>query len=179
MIELYRPLICRLKADLCARLEIWYGDLDRYRCARRPTPKISVVVWGVALSIWALAAGTLGWVVESSKHTVPLALYQEPHEEEEAHALQAYVTGYNTVPSQTSSHPCIAASGAYICGRRDVVACPSGFRFGAIVGIRGNAYICEDRTADKYATRFDISCDKDWDCPYQVVGWTTVKLLAE
>jgi hypothetical protein len=178
MIKLYRPLICRFEADLCTRLEIWRGDLGRYWRARRPTRKISVV-WVVAISIWVLAAGTLGWVVESSKHAVPLAIHQESYEEEEAYALQAYVTGYNTVPSQTSSHPCIAASGAYICGRRDVVACPSGFRFGAIVEIKGNAYICEDRTADKYATRFDISCDKDWDCPYQIGGWTTVKLLAE
>jgi hypothetical protein len=144
-----------------------------------PRRKFSVAAWGIAGSIWALAAGTLGWVVESSKHAAPPATHQESREEEVAHALQAYITGYNTVPSQTSSHPCVAASGAYICGRQDVVACPPGFRFGAIVEIRGNAYVCEDRTADKYDTRFDISCDKDWDCPYQVVGWTTVKLLAE
>jgi len=178
MVEPYRPRICRLGADLRTRLDIWRGDLGRYSRARLPRRKISLV-WGVAGFIWALAAGTLGWVVESSKHAPPLAIHQESHEEEEAHALQAYITGYNTVPSQTSSHPCVAASGAYICGRQDVVACPPGFRFGAIVEIRGNAYVCEDRTADKYDSRFDISCDKDWDCPYQVVGWTTVKLLAE
>jgi len=178
MIEQYRSFICRLGADLCTRLEIWRGDLAHYSRARRPRHKISVA-WGVAGSIWALAAGTLGWVVESSKHAAPLAIHQESHEEDEARALQAYITGYNTVPSQTSSHPCMAASGAYICGRRDVVACPSGLRFGAIVEIRGHAYVCEDRTADKYDTRFDISCDKDWNCPYQVVGWTTVKLLVE
>jgi hypothetical protein len=177
MVEPYRPLIDWLGADLRTRLDMWRHYLGRYSCARLPSRKISVA-WGVAGSIWALAAGIL-WVVESSTHPTPLAIQQESREEEEPHALQAYITGYNTVPSQTSSHPCVAASGAWICGRQDVVACPSGFRFGAIVEIRGNAYVCEDRTADKYDTRFDISCDKDWDCPYQVVGWTTVKLLAE
>jgi hypothetical protein len=93
--------------------------------------------------------------------------------------VRAYVTGYNTVPSQTSSHPCIAASGANICGRQDAVACPREFRFGTVVEIRGRSYICEDRTADKYGSRFDISCDKDENCPYEVIGWAIVKILAD
>ena len=32
--------------------------------------------------------------------------------------VETYVTGYNTVPGQTDYTPCIAASGANICGRR-------------------------------------------------------------
>src|SRR5881392_1285736 len=38
--------------------------------------------------------------------------------------VETYVTGYNTVPGQTDHTPCIAASGANICGRRDAIACP-------------------------------------------------------
>jgi hypothetical protein len=45
-----------------------------------------------------------------------------------------------------------------------------------VVEIRGETYICEDRTARKYNARFDISCDKDKNCPYQVAGWTTVRV---
>ena len=33
--------------------------------------------------------------------------------------MEAYVTGYNTVRNQTDDTPCIAASGANICGRRE------------------------------------------------------------
>jgi hypothetical protein len=93
--------------------------------------------------------------------------------------LQAYVTGYNTVARQTSHHPCVAASGAHICGRRDAVACPPALRFGTVVEINGKNYICEDRTAHRHRRRFDISCDKDKSCPYEVAGWTTVKVYAD
>jgi|SRR5215470_12004577 len=95
------------------------------------------------------------------------------------HKLQAYVTGYNTVVAQTDDTPCIAASGSYICGRRDVVACPSDIKLGTIVEIRERSYTCEDRTGSKFNKRFDISCDKDKDCPYQNTGWVTVKVFAE
>ncbi len=89
------------------------------------------------------------------------------------------VTGYNTVPGQTDSTPCIAASGADICGRHDAVACPRRIRLGTTVEIRGTTYVCKDRLAKKYDTRFDISCDKDTVCPYQVTGWTTIKVYDE
>lgn len=82
----------------------------------------------------------------------------------------AYVTGYNTVPEQTDSTPCIAASGANICGRTDVVACPRKMPFGTKVEIDGKVYTCEDRLAEKYDNRIDISCDKDTACPAQVTG---------
>src|SRR5579872_5163797 len=75
--------------------------------------------------------------------------------------VKAFVTGYNTVAGQTDSTPCIAASGADICGRRDAVACPRQISLGTTVEIRGSTYICEDRLAKKYDNRFDISCDKD------------------
>src|SRR6266478_392422 len=75
--------------------------------------------------------------------------------------VETYVTGYNTVPGQTDNTPCIAASGANICGRHDAIACPQGIKLGTIVEIRGETYVCEDRTARKYNGRFDISCDKD------------------
>ena len=91
--------------------------------------------------------------------------------------IEAYVTGYNTVPAQTDQTPCISASGANICGRRDTVACPPILHPGAVVEIRGRTYVCEDRMAPKYQGRFDINCDKDKHCPYQVTGWTSVKVL--
>lgn len=90
--------------------------------------------------------------------------------------VRAMVTGYNTVPEQTSPTPCIAASGTDICGRHDAVACPRRIKLGTTVEIRGTTYVCEDRLAKKYDTRFDISCDKDMACPPEVTGWTTIKV---
>ena len=90
--------------------------------------------------------------------------------------VKAFVTGYNTVAGQTDSTPCIAASGADICGRRDAVACPRQISLGTTVEIRGTTYVCEDRLAKKYDNRFDISCDKDTTCPPGVTGWATIKV---
>ena len=81
--------------------------------------------------------------------------------------------------ARPNSTPCIAASGADICGRRDAVACPRHIKLGTVVEIRGTTYVCEDRLAKKYDSRFDISCDKDMACPYQVAGWTTIKVYAD
>jgi hypothetical protein len=94
------------------------------------------------------------------------------------HDVHAYVTGYNTVPGQTDDTPCIAASGANICGRTNAVACPRRISLGTFLVIRGEIYICEDRLAKKYDSRFDISCDKDTDCPGQVTGWVDIKVFA-
>lgn len=93
--------------------------------------------------------------------------------------MDAYITGYNTVVEQTDSTPCIAASGTNICGRRDAAACPTIFKLGTVVEIHGKKYVCEDRTAQKFNGRFDINCDKDKGCPYEVAGWATVKILYE
>src|SRR5712691_4030295 len=91
-------------------------------------------------------------------------------------AVRALVTGYNTLAGQTDDTPCIAASGANICGRHDAVACPRHIGLGTVVEIRGTTYVCEDRTARKYDARFDISCDKNALCPYEVAGWAIVKI---
>ena len=93
--------------------------------------------------------------------------------------IDAYVTGYNTVVRQTDETPCIGALGTNICGRGNVVACPPMLTLGTFVEINGKTYICEDRTARKFRDRFDINCDKDKSCPYQVAGRTTVKILLE
>jgi hypothetical protein len=93
--------------------------------------------------------------------------------------VHAYVTGYNTVPGQTDDTPCIAASGANICGRTDAVACPRHIGLGTFLDIRGTTYVCEDRLAKKYDSRFDISCDKDTNCPGQVTGWVDIKVFVE
>ena len=95
------------------------------------------------------------------------------------HNVRAYVTGYNTVPGQTDDTPCIAASGANICGRTDAVACPRRISFGTFLQIRGGTYVCEDRLAKKFDSRFDISCDKDTNCPAQVTGWVDIKVFAQ
>lgn len=95
------------------------------------------------------------------------------------HDVHAYVTGYNTVPGQTDDTPCIAASGANICGRTDAVACPRRITLGTYLAIRGAFYVCEDRLAKKYDSRFDISCDKDTNCPGQVTGWTEITIFNE
>lgn len=115
----------------------------------------------------AAASLLLSLALGTSSGPTPPSLHRE---------VRAMVTGYNTVPGQTDATPCIAASGADICGRHDAVACPRRIKFGTTVEIRGTTYVCEDRLAKKYDTRFDISCDKDTTCPYEVAGWTTVKV---
>jgi hypothetical protein len=93
--------------------------------------------------------------------------------------IHAYVTGYNTVIGQTDESPCIGALGTNICGRPNVVACPPMLTLGTMVEINGKTYICEDRTGRKFRDRFDINCDQDKRCPYQVAGWTSVKILLD
>ena len=109
---------------------------------------------------------------------VPLALATsgDPPTPAQVHQVRAFVTGYNTTVGQTDKTPCIAASGADICGRRDAVACPRRIGLGTVVEIRGTTYVCEDRLAKKYDRRFDISCDKDMTCPYEVTGWVTIRV---
>jgi hypothetical protein len=108
---------------------------------------------------------------------VPLAATAQPRAFPLVQDVRAFVTGYNTVPGQTDDTPCIAASLAYICGRTDAVACPRRISLGTYLQIRGAIYVCEDRLAKKYDSRFDISCDKDTNCPSQVTGWCVIRVL--
>jgi hypothetical protein len=71
--------------------------------------------------------------------------------------IDTYVTGYNTVAAQTDDDPCIAASGANICGRRNTIACPPLLPLGTAVEIKGRMYVCEDRMASRFRDRFDIT----------------------
>ena len=48
---------------------------------------------------------------------------------------------------------------------------------GAVVEIKGKKYVCEDRIGRKYQARFDVNCDKDKRCPFEMTGWTMVKLV--
>ena len=120
-------------------------------------------------------------MLKAASLLLPLALATtgEPEVSPRFEEIRAYVTGYNTVSAQTDGNPCTAASGANICGRRDAVACPRHIELGTVVEIRGTAYVCEDRLAKKHNTRFDISCDKDKNCPGQVTGWATIKVFKE
>src|SRR3954449_9888975 len=139
----------------------------------------------LTLSIIAMAAGvglaSLAGITQdpSPSTTYPSHTGQETSPPKPEIYVDTYVTGYNTVTSQTDDTPCIAASGSYICGRRDTVACPSMLKFGTVVEIRGKRYVCEDRTARKYRDRFDINCDTDSKCPFKVAGRTMVKVLLE
>jgi hypothetical protein len=113
-------------------------------------------------------AGLLAFAAATQANAYPLPF---------VHQFRAFVTGYNTVPGQTDDTPCIAASGADICGRTDAVACPRRIPLGTFLQIRGATYICEDRLAKKYDSRFDISCDKDTNCPAEVTGWAVVRVF--
>src|SRR3954466_15254269 len=53
--------------------------------------------------------------------------------------IEAYVTGYNTEPTQTDRDPCVPASGVNICGRRDTIACPPLLPFGTLGKYRRNS----------------------------------------
>ena len=120
-------------------------------------------------------------LLAASLLSIPLALATsaESSAPPSYHQVRAYVTGYNTVPGQTDDTPCTAASGADICGRRDAVACPRPIAFGTVVEIRGATYVCEDRLARKFDSRFDISCDKDVACPPTVTGWATINIYGD
>src|SRR5687767_5652107 len=109
---------------------------------------------------------------------LPIALTtgEDPKTPPSYEQVRAFVTGYNTVAAQTDNDPCMAASGANICGRRDAVACPRRIGLGTVVEIRGTTYVCEDRLAKKHKKRFDISCDKDKTCPYEVTGWANIRV---
>lgn len=74
--------------------------------------------------------------------------------------IKAYVTAYNTFSNQTDNTPCISADNTNICGRSDIVACPRKYPFGTKVNILGRDYVCHDRTALRFDSRFDISFDK-------------------
>lgn len=91
--------------------------------------------------------------------------------------IRAMVTGYNTLEAQTDSTPCISASGNNICGRKDVAACPRHIELGTKIEIDGNIYECLDRLSKKYDDRFDISCDKDMDCPFEITGIKNVTII--
>lgn len=88
----------------------------------------------------------------------------------------ATVTGYNSLAAQTDSTPCVGAGG-YICGRKDVVACPPALALGTWVQIDNKPYECMDRTHPRYGDRFDIFCDKDLSCPSSVSGKKKIFVL--
>jgi len=79
----------------------------------------------------------------------------------------AKITGFNSLEAQTDSTPCIAAGGN-ICGRTDATSCPRRIPLHTWVTIGGKSYECMDRTHPRFDNRFDISCDKDMDCPFEV-----------
>lgn len=74
--------------------------------------------------------------------------------------LLATTTAYNSVEWQTDSTPCVGAGG-YICGMKNVVACPRRISLGKEIFIDGVPYVCMDRLAEKYDDRFDLFFDKD------------------
>ena len=91
--------------------------------------------------------------------------------------IHAQITGFNTVPEQTDDTPCIAADGSYICDRFDTVACPTYLELGSSVMIYGKIYECVDRTNKRYDGRFDINCNKNFECPYAVTSFAKILIL--
>ena len=109
---------------------------------------------------------------ESSVVSQEIITVDEPNGDIAFSTLNATITAFNTVEEQTDDRPCESASGDWICGRTDVVACPPHIPFHTWVEIPigidqvfGATIIkrfeCLDRTASKYSDRFDISYDKD------------------
>jgi len=91
----------------------------------------------------------------------PFEIAPQPPTDAPYTILLAQTTGYNTVEAQTDSTPCMSASGDFICGRTNVVACPPSIPMYTWVSIDGKMYECLDRTHPRFGNRFDISFDKD------------------
>lgn len=162
---------------------------------RQVSKKLGVKQYLVSLEVVALAivsAMLLGGIYYSVAiaQSTSLPIVQETAEPDSARIEQKVtykktvvrtittkVTGYNTVPEQTDSTPCIASSGKNICGRKDVAACPRNLATGTLVEIDGKEYKCLDILAEKFDERFDISCDKDMTCPFKITGTKTVKII--
>jgi hypothetical protein len=49
----------------------------------------------------------------------PVVFHQEIVRKPDVY-IEAFVTGYNTVATQTDGTPCIGAAGTYICGRNEL-----------------------------------------------------------
>lgn len=152
---------------------------NRQRILARRSPHVEfyravviVAIAGMAILAVVLQPYTLHYE-RTEEPAAPTIEIQSAYASEKTY----HVTGYNTVPEQTDSTPCIAASGADICGRTDVVACPRALALGTEVEIDGKVYVCEDRLALKYDHRIDVSCDKNTKCPAAVSGYKVVKIL--
>ena len=92
--------------------------------------------------------------------------------------MTAKITGYNSSPEQTDSSPCYAGD-EYICGRSDVVACPREIPKHTWVKIDGKMFECLDRLNIRYDQRFDIFCDQDFECPFEITGIKRVVVYFE
>lgn len=123
-------------------------------------------IWLIVIIIVCICAIFSNVLVLKDKEVVDIPIIEV---KAPTSVITAYITGYNSVPEQTDSTPCYAGS-EYICGRTDVIACPRWIPKGTIVEIDMKFYECVDRLAIKYDNRFDIFCDKDFDCPYKVSG---------
>lgn len=136
----------------------------------------AVMLWA---SLWVFDA-LQSFITPKSEPIEQPKIHKPPlpklNEYEPKEKIRAYVTGYNSHPSQTSGDPCVGAGG-YICGRTDVVACPRRYELGTKVKINGKEYECLDRLSRKYDARFDLFCDQDFECPYEVTGWEEVEIL--
>lgn len=153
----------------------------------KPLTIITIVSFAATVMLMTLFLSPLNYATgvvvyisqENATQSVsePLRAYSGGHQGHNTEIREAFVTGYNTVPEQTDSTPCISATQDNICGREDVVACPYDIPLGTTVYIDGKEYQCLDRTHRKFNGRFDISCDKDFECPYVVTGNKEVVIL--
>jgi 3D (Asp-Asp-Asp) domain-containing protein len=78
-----------------------------------------------------------------------------------ARAIEATVTTYQAVSSQTDASPCIAASGLHVCPPPYPVVATNILPLGAKVKIRGQVYVVADRMNHRYdgVRIFDVLTD--------------------
>ena len=95
---------------------------------------------------------------EPTRNEIPMvgqnSLLPIPHMRVEE--IEAIITYYNPVESQTDSTPDIMASGEKV--REGAIACPEEMEFGVTVEIDNKIYTCQDRMHERYrdGKYFDI-----------------------
>lgn len=68
--------------------------------------------------------------------------------------IKAIVTAYNPEVGQCDETPFVTANGSPVS--EQVAACPRALKFGTLIEINGEKYICQDRMALKNEGKFDL-----------------------
>lgn len=121
-------------------------------------PSFALLIASVALVIVLLAnqRNSLESIAPNYNVQYNLYLYQTSAPLAPTGKMKAVVTAYNPVWWQTDSTPNITASGHYV--KEGIIACPVAMKFGTVVRIDNQFFVCEDRMNPRYAHKphFDI-----------------------